>query len=72
MGVAKRTYRTADSPASTPAMAAHSRTRRVSTPSRNTPSNRPSVTDAMERPDSSTDPQWRASIPIRKRPRTTR
>ena len=42
-------------------MAAFSPGRFVSTPSRNTPSRMPRVTEAMERPDSSTEPHWLAT-----------
>src|SRR5580704_15690445 len=55
IGVKTRTYMITAKPATTPKEAAFWPTRRVSSPS---------VTEAIERPDSSTDPQWRATIPM--------
>ena len=47
IGVSNRTYRTAARPAATPTIAAHSRGREVSTPSRKTPSNAPAGIDPI-------------------------
>ncbi len=54
----------ATEPAITPKIAAFSPVRFVSTPNRKTPSRIPSVTDAIDRPDSSTEPHWLATIAI--------
>ena len=63
MPVANLTKSITQGPVITPAVAAFSPGRLVRMPSRKTPSRIPRVTEAIDSPDYSTEPQWLATIP---------